>query len=195
MKFGSSTSLTINKIMSRVGKKPILIPAGVEVKIEGSTVKVKGPKGELQLEIRPELKIELKENNLILSLAQTDSQAGALWGLYRMLVANLVEGVTKGFEKKLEIEGVGYKATLEGENLVLLVGFSHPVKLLIPQELKVVIEKNLITVSGISKADVGQFAAIVRKVKPCEPYKGKGLKYLGEKVRRKVGKKVVATKG
>ncbi len=181
--------------MSRVGKKPILIPAGVEVKIEGSTVKVKGPKGELQLEIRPELKIELKENNLILSLAQTDSQAGALWGLYRMLVANLVEGVTKGFEKKLEIEGVGYKATLEGENLVLLVGFSHPVKLLIPQGLKVVIEKNLITVSGISKADVGQFAAIVRKVKPCEPYKGKGLKYLGEKVRRKVGKKVVATKG
>ncbi len=181
--------------MSRVGKKPILIPAGVEVKIEGSKVLVKGPKGELQIEIRPELKIELKENNLILSLAQIDSQAGALWGLYRMLVANLAEGVNKGFEKKLEIEGVGYKATVEGENLVLLVGFSHPVKLLIPQGLKVTVEKNLITVSGISKAAVGQFAAIIRKVKPCEPYKGKGLKYRGEKVRRKVGKKVVATKG
>lgn len=181
--------------MSRIGKKPILIPAGTEVKIEGQKITVKGVKGELSRELRPEIKIEIKENSVFLSPAVNDKEVNALWGLWRMIIANMVSGVTSGFEKKLEIEGVGYKALVEGENLVLSLGFSHQVKLKIPSGLKASIEKNVIIVSGIDKESVGQFAAIIRKVKPCEPYKGKGIKYLGEKIIRKVGKKVVATQG
>lgn len=181
--------------MSRVGKKPILIPEGVEVKTEGQKVIAKGPKGELSQEIRPEIKVEIKEGKVSLSPQIESKKTPALWGLSRSLLFNIISGVNVGFERKLEIEGIGFKALLEGEDLVLYVGYSHPVKLRIPKELKVLIEKNIIIVSGPNKELVGQFSAIIRRTKPCEPYKGKGIKYSGEKVRRKVGKKVVATKG
>lgn len=183
--------------MSRVGKKPVLIPQGVEVKIEGSKVTVKGPKGEILKEFRPEIKIEKKENEIYLEPLPGKSdlkEVKALWGLIRMLIANMMEGVTVGFEKKLEIEGVGFKGEISGEELVLYVGFSQPVKLKIPEGIQVSVEKNVINVSGIDKESVGHFASIVKKVKPVEPYKGKGIKYMGEVVRRKVGKKVAAAK-
>jgi len=182
------------KNMSRIGKKPILIPEGVEVKIQGQKVTVKGPKGEISREIRPEIKVGLKENKIYLSPQIENKKTKAFWGLMRALIFNLVEGVTTGYEKKLEIEGIGYKAVVEGETILLYVGYSHSVRLKIPQDIKVLVEKNTITVSGINKELVGQFAANIRKTKPCEPYKGKGIKYLGEKIRRKVGKKVITTK-
>ncbi len=189
--------------MSRVGRKLILIPDGVEVKIEGDTVKVKGPKGEISQKIRPELKIisriEDKKIQVMLQEQEVSSRipklTKALWGLTRALIYNMVEGVKNGFEKKLEIQGIGYKAQGEGSNLTLNVGFSHSVVLKVPEGIMVAVEKNIITISGINKEAVGQFAAIIRKVKPPEPYKGKGIRYLGEKVRRKVGKKVVTTAG
>lgn len=181
--------------MSRVGKKPIEIPAGVEVSIEKNEVSVKGPKGELKAKINPEIKIEQKDNQLIVTPVEKTKTSNAFWGLSRSLVFNMIEGVTKGYEKKLEIQGVGYRASLEGEDLVLLVGFSHPVKIKKPEGIKFEIEKNIITVSGIDKELVGQIAAKIRSVKKPEPYKGKGIRYLGEEVRRKAGKKAVGTEG
>lgn len=187
--------------MSRVGRKPILIPDGVEVKIEGDTVNVKGPKGEISQKIRPELKILIEDKKIQVMIqergasSRTPKLTKALWGLTRALIYNMVEGAKNGFEKKLEIQGVGYKAQGEGSNLTLNVGFSHSVVLKVPEGIMVAVEKNIITISGINKEAVGQFAAIIRKVKPPEPYKGKGIRYLGEKVRRKVGKKVVTTTG
>ena len=177
--------------MSRIGKKPILIPEGVEVNIDGQKVSIKGPKGEISQELSDEILVEQKEDKLQLSLKKRDKQSRALWGLWRALLKNDVEGVTSGFEKKLEIRGVGYRASLAGDGVIKLeVGFSHPVNLKIPQRIDVAIEKNLITVSGINKQAVGEFAAKVRKIKPPEPYKGKGIRYLGEKVRKKEVKKV-----
>ncbi len=186
MKFGN---------MSRVGKKPIPIPAGVEIKVEGGEIWVKGPKGEIKKALRPEIKVEVKEKEILVSMAKETKQTQAFWGLTRALIANLIEGVTSGFEKQLEIQGVGYRAALEGEELVLQVGFSHPVKMSLPEGIKVLVEKNIITVSGIDKELVGQTAANIRKIKKPEPYKGKGIRYLGEEVRRKVGKKVIAAEG
>lgn len=180
--------------MSRIGKKPILIPQEVEVKIEGNKVMTKGPKGEISKEFRPEIKIETKDDKILtqpFSEKAGSKEIKALWGLTRMLVANMVEGVTAGFEKKLEIEGIGFRGEASGDELVLYVGFSHPVKLKIPKDIKILVDKNIITVSGVDKQLVGQFASIIRKVKPAEPYKGKGIKYVGEVIRRKVGKKVV----
>ena len=181
--------------MSRVGKKPILIPAGVEVKIEGDKVFVKGPKGELQREVRPEIKIETKEGKIFLSEEKENKKSKALWGLTRMLIFNMVKGVVDGYEKKLQIEGIGYKANMEGGNLVLQVGFSHPVKVKKPEGINFSAEKNIITISGINKELVGQTAAKIRAIRPTEPYKGMGLKYVGEIVRRKEGKKVVTAGG
>lgn len=186
--------------MSRIGKKPILIPEGVEVKIEGQKVTVKGPKGELQKEIRPEIKVELKENKIFV---QPFSKKGwiqtkktkAFWGLMRALLNNMVKGVVEGYEKKLEIEGLGYKAFLEGNDLVLQVGFTHPVKIVAPEGIKFSVEKNVIIVSGVDKEKVSQLAAKIRKVRPPEPYKGTGIRYQGEVIRRKAGKKVVTTTG
>lgn len=179
--------------MSRVGKKPIKIPEGVQVQIEGQKVKVKGPKGELEREIRPEIAIEQKEDKIFLSPRGKDKKARAFWGLSRSLIANMVEGVSKGFEKQLEIQGVGYKAKLEGEDLILEVGYSHPVKVKAPPGIGFSVEKNIITVSGIDKELVGNTAARIRKVRKPEPYKGKGIRYKGEQVRRKEGKKAVTT--
>ena len=177
--------------MSRIGKKPIIIPQDVEVEIQGQNVKVRGPKGEISQELPDEISIDKKENKVQLSLKKRSKQGKALWGLWRALLENDVEGVTSGFEKKLEIRGVGYRASLAEDGVIKLeVGFSHSVNLKIPQGINVAIEKNIVTVSGVNKQAVGEFAAKVRKVKPPEPYKGKGIRYLGEKVRKKEGKKV-----
>ena len=193
--------------MSRVGKKPILIPENVEAKvveatassptlanarvIEGQKVIIKGPKGELSREIRPEIKVEAKGNQIFIFPKRESKKTKAFWGLTRTLLANMIKGVKEGYEKKLEIEGLGFKALVEGENLELLVGFTHPVKIKAPPDIKFLVEKNVITVSGIDKEKVGQISATIRKVKPPEPYKGKGIRYQGEIVRRKVGKRVV----
>jgi large subunit ribosomal protein L6 len=186
--------------MSRIGKKPIEIPAGVIVDISGSQIKVAGPKGELSRSLPSQVKVNMAENQIVVSLnLHTGSRElqniRALWGLMRQLVANMVEGVTKGYEKKLDIEGVGYKAQVQGKDLVLDVGFSHTVTIQGPAGVNFAVDKNVITVSGIDKEAVGQTAASIRKTKPVEPYKGKGIKYQGEYVRRKLGKRVAGTTG
>jgi len=181
--------------MSRVGKKPIQIPAGVEVKIKENIVAVKGPKGELEIKIRPEIKVEKKDNEIVVRPAKETKKTKALWGLSRALIFNMVKGVAEGYEKKLEIQGIGYKANLEGEKLVLQVGFSHPVKIEPQKGIKFSVEKNIIVVSGPDKEAVGQIAAKVKAVKKPDPYKGKGIRYLGEQIRKKSGKKVVTTEG
>ena len=181
--------------MSRVGKKPILIPEGVEVKIEGQRVIIKGPKGELQREIRPEIKVEIEDKKILVLPQIETKKTKALWGLTRALLANMVEGVTEGFEKKLEIKGIGFRASLEGEDLELYVGFTHSIRIKAREGIKFSVEKNIITVSGADLEKVSQIAAKIRKVKPPEPYKGKGIRYLGEIVKRKVGKKAVTTAG
>jgi large subunit ribosomal protein L6 len=181
--------------MSRIGKKPILIPDNVEVKIEGQKIRVLGPKGELAREVRPEIKIELKGKEILVSPQIETKKTNAFWGLTRVLIYNMVKGVAEGFEKKLEIEGLGFRANLEKDELVLQVGFAHPVKLKTPEGIKLVVEKNLITVTGADKELVGQFSAIIRKAKAPEPYKGKGIRYQGEHIRRKLGKKAVTSGG
>lgn len=186
--------------MSRIGKKPILIPVNVEVKIEDSKITAKGPKGELSKEISPEFKIEIKEGKIFV-LPKKEIKSGgrkakkikSMWGFTGALLTNLLKGVVEGYEKKLEVEGLGYKVLLEGPDLVLQVGFTHPVKIKVPEGIKFSVEKNIIIVSGIDKAVVGQVAAKIREVRPPEPYKGKGIRYSGEVVRRKAGKKVVTT--
>ena len=181
--------------MSRIGKKTIEIPEGVKIETSENEVKVLGPKGELKQSINPKIKVEVKENKVLISpkeiLVKKDK---GLWGLYRALIANMIEGVSKGFEKKLELEGVGFRANVEGDSVVLNLGFSNPVKLKKVEGVEVSVEKNLITVSGIDKEKVGFMASEIRSQKKAEPYKGKGIKYQGEKIRRKEGKKVVAAK-
>jgi len=179
--------------MSRLGKKPIEIPEGVDVNKEGGgLLKVKGPLGELEREFRKEIDIKIEDKKIVLSPKIKTPEAVALWGTYSSHIRNMIEGVTKGFEKKLLIEGVGFKAQLEGKDIVFNLGFSHPVKLEIPEGVKVAIEKNLITVSGIDKEKVGQFSADIRSLKKPEPYKGKGIRYEDEVVRKKAGKKATA---
>lgn len=182
--------------MSRIGKKPILIPESIKIKIEGNELIAEGPKGKNSVKITEGFKIEL-ENNKLKVIPKRDKRKNknlsALWGTQRALINNLIQGVLSGFSKQLEINGLGYKAEKEGNNLILKVGYSHPVVLKIPEDIQVEIEKNIITVSGISKEKVGQFAALIRKQKPVEPYQGKGIKYVGEYVRRKIGKKVVGS--
>ena len=181
--------------MSRVGKKPIEIPQGVDVQIEGQRVTVKGPKGELSREFRSEIEIQKLENQIVVTPKTVTNQSRALWGLTRTLIFNMIQGVFEGYEKKLEIEGVGYKAAIEGDSLALQVGFSHPVKMKTPQDMTVSVDQNVIVIGGIDKEQVGQFAAKIRKIKPPEPYKGKGIRYEGEVIRRKLGKKAVGTGG
>lgn len=183
--------------MSRVGKKLIVIPGGVEVKIDGRNVSVKGPKGTLNLTIHPVAKAVIAEEDGTKSIKVTvdneeDVKQRALWGLTTRLIANMVEGVTRGYEKKLEINGVGFRAAVSGSNLKLEVGFSHPVLFPFPQGISVSAEKNIITISGADKQLVGEISAQIRKIKEPEPYKGKGIKYVDEVVRRKAGKAVKA---
>jgi len=178
--------------MSRIGKKPIIIPSNVEVKIDDGKVTVKGPKGELFREVRPEINVEIKENEIIVSPKVESKKVNAFWGLTRALIANMVEGVVNGYEKKLIIKGLGYKAMVEGDSLVLHVGFSHTVKIEKMEGVKMEVKGNTITVSGIDKELVGLRAAQIRKVKKPEPYKGKGIRYSDEIVKRKAGKRVEA---
>jgi large subunit ribosomal protein L6 len=175
--------------MSRVGKKVLTIPAGVDIKVDGGNVSVKGPKGQLSLALHPKVKVTTdgKELNVAVDDPENVKQR-ALWGLSRRLIENLVVGVTKGFEKKLEINGIGFKAAMQGKTLKLDVGFSHEVDFPVPEGVTVAVEKNIITVTGIDRQKVGETAAQIRRVKKPEPYKGKGIKYVEEQIRRKAGK-------
>lgn len=175
--------------MSRIGKKPIDIPKGVEITQAEGNIRVKGPKGELACDIRPEIKVDISEDQVVVAPVKDSLKARQLWGLSRTLIANMVQGVTEGYSKKLVIEGVGYRAAVEGSSLVLSVGFSHPVVINAPEGVTFTVEKNVVTVEGIDKQLVGKMAADIRKVKKAEPYKGKGIKYEGEIIRRKEGKK------
>ncbi|MCX6764423.1 MAG: 50S ribosomal protein L6 [Candidatus Nealsonbacteria bacterium] len=181
--------------MSRVGKKFITIPKGVEVKIEKGKILIKGPKGELSQEIRREIEVSLKEDKLFITPKIKIKKTGAFWGTTRALLFNMVKGVTDGFEKKLEIKGIGFKVNLEGEDLVLQVGFSHPVKMKKIEGIKFIVEKNIIIVSGFDKQLVGETAAKIRRIRPPDAYKDKGIRYLGEVIKLKEGKKVVSSTG
>jgi large subunit ribosomal protein L6 len=175
--------------MSRIGKRPIEIPSNVTVTIDGQQVKVKGPKGELQQVLTEQIKVE-QEGQTLHVLRRTDSRvARQRHGLSRTLVANMVEGVSKGFEKRLQIQGVGYRAQVQGRNLILNVGYSQPVQIVPPEGIQLAVEGNVnVIVSGINKEIVGNIAAKIRGVRPPEPYKGKGIRYANEMVRRKAGK-------
>ncbi len=175
--------------MSRYGKIPIALPQGVEVNLSGLNVKVKGPKGELILAIKEGVNITVEESQVLIDLDSESGLSSAMHGLYRSLINNMVIGTSAGFEKKLTMIGVGYRAAMQGNLLDLQVGFSHPTKIEVPSELKVTVDKNtIITIQGIDKQQVGQFAATVRGVRPPEPYKGKGIRYENEYVRKKAGK-------
>src|SRR3954468_14004475 len=176
--------------MSRIGRQPINVPAGVLVSVDPGRVTVSGPKGELRTVVPQRMKIEQEEGVITVSRPTERGDDRALHGLTRTLVANMVEGVTNGFEKRLEIQGVGYRAAMSGTNLRLDVGYSHPVVIKAPQGISFEVPANTeVVVKGVAKQQVGQIAAEIRKVRPPEPYKGKGIRYQGEYVRRKVGKR------
>lgn len=170
-----------------------MLPDGVAVKIEGGIAEVKGPKGTLTLRMPRGISVSQQSGVLVVALEYESRETKKLWGTARALLANMVEGVTKGYEKKLEVEGVGFKANLTGKNLELALGFSHPVKVEAPDGIEFRVEKNAITISGISKELVGRVAAEIRSLKKPEPYKGKGIRYVGEVIRRKAGKKATTT--
>src|SRR3954469_16905949 len=176
--------------MSRIGKKAVPLPTGVTASVDGQTVKVKGPKGELSVRLVPEVSASVGEHGITVTPDNSQERAAQMWGLSRSLVNNLVTGVTTGFTQKLEIQGVGYRAAVQGRNLNLQLAFSHDVPYAIPEGISIVTEKpTMISVSGIDKQLVGQVAAEIRSWRPPEPYKGKGVRYEGEYVRRKEGKK------
>ncbi|OGH90005.1 MAG: 50S ribosomal protein L6 [Candidatus Magasanikbacteria bacterium RIFOXYD2_FULL_36_9] len=180
--------------MSRIGKKIRKIPQGVTVDLKGDQLVIKGPKGQLSLKLHPRVTVATADGQLTVSvISEENTKDKALWGTFSSIIENMLEGVTVGFKKQLEINGVGYKANLKGESLVLEVGFSHPVELKPEAGIKFEVEKNVITVNGIDKQMVGEMAAQIRSTKKVEPYKGKGIKYVGEVVRRKAGK--TAAKG
>lgn len=182
--------------MSRIGKQPINIPEGVEVTIEDShnVVSVKGKKGELQKRFSNVLILKKEDKQVtVVPKNKSSKQSKMLWGLTRSLISNMVKGVSEGYEKSLQIEGVGYKANVSGKILTLNLGFSHPVDVEAPEKIELKVDKNIITVSGIDKGLVGQVAANIRSFRKPEPYKGKGIRYVGEVVRRKAGKKAVAS--
>jgi len=175
--------------MSRIGKLPIAIPAGVDVAIDGSTVTVKGPLGTLSRTVNSIINVEVKDGQVIVTRPNDDKEARSLHGLTRTLIANMVEGVNKGYKKELEINGIGYRAAMEGNDLVMNIGYSHKVVMAQPEGIKVEVPApNKIVISGPDKQKVGQFAAEVREKRPPEPYKGKGIKYVDEYIRRKEGK-------
>ncbi len=181
--------------MSRIGRKPVPLPQGVTARIEGQRVTVKGPKGEIGRTVHPELAVALEDNAIVVRRPSDESRHKALHGLTRTLIANMVDGVTKGFAKALEIQGVGYKAEPKPFGVQLIVGFSHPVPYHAPQGIKISVENNvLVKIEGVDKELVGQVAAELRAVRPPEPYKGKGIRYVGEQVRRKAGKTAQAVK-
>ena len=176
--------------MSRIGRKPIPVPDGVTVSIEPETVRVNGPRGELTERVPRDIVVEQRDSELVVSRPTDRAEHRALHGLTRSLVANMVEGVTAGFEKRLEIQGVGYRAQLRGRDLELALGYSHPVPIKAPEGIEFEVpQPTRVIVKGNSKQQVGEIAAIIRKQRPPEPYKGKGIRYEGEYVARKVGKR------
>jgi large subunit ribosomal protein L6 len=176
--------------MSRIGKKPVALPKGVTASVDGQTVKVKGPKGELSVKLVSQVSASVDEHGITVTPDKNKEKAAQMWGLSRTLVNNLVTGVTTGFSQKLEIQGVGYRAAVQGKILNLQLGFSHDVPFEIPEGISIVTEKpTMITITGMDKQQVGQVAAEIRGWRPPEPYKGKGVRYEGEYVRRKEGKK------
>jgi large subunit ribosomal protein L6 len=176
--------------MSRIGKKSIAVPSGVTANVEGQTVKVKGPKGALQAALHDDVAVKLEGGQIKLDPRSDTKRARAQWGTSRTLVANLISGVTKGFEQRLEINGVGYRAAVQGRNLQLALGFSHDVVFPIPEGITIVTPRPVeIVISGSDRQKVGQVAAEIREYRPPEPYKGKGIKYAGERIFRKEGKK------
>lgn len=184
--------------MSRLGKKPILIPEGVEVKFENGLLSVKGPLGKIERNFRDDIVFSVDKGMINLSINETKKirrfkEVNSLWGTYASHANNMILGVTKGFSKTLVIEGVGYRASKDGSILNLSLGFSHPVKITIPQGIDLKTEKNMIIISGVNKEEVGTFAAKIRDLKKPEPYKGKGIRYQNEVIRHKAGKKAVAS--
>ncbi len=177
--------------MSRIGKQLIDIPEKTEVTVSGKTVSVKGPLGALTRDFTSDIAVSVADKKVKLEPKRNDNASNALWGAYASHIYNMIEGVNKGFSKKLVVEGIGYKSDVKGADIVMSLGFSHPVKLAIPAGLKVTADKNLITITGIDKEAVGQFAALIRDQKVPEPYKGKGIRYEDETIRRKQGKKTV----
>jgi large subunit ribosomal protein L6 len=176
--------------MSRIGKKPIAVPSGVTVTLEGQTVTVKGPKGQLAWTVADEIEVKLEGSELTLALRNDSARAHAMWGLSRSLVGNMVVGVTQGYERTLELVGVGYRASMKGQALAMQLGFSHDVDIPAPQGITFAVPKQTeIRITGIDKQLVGETAARIRRIRPPEPYKGKGVRYAGEQVRRKEGKK------
>ncbi|MDD5341623.1 MAG: 50S ribosomal protein L6 [Patescibacteria group bacterium] len=175
--------------MSRIGKKPIEIPSGIDVRIEGDLVIVKGPKGELRQTIHPDVIVEKKDNFISVSIKdQSEVDQRALWGLFSRLIQNMIIGVKDGYEKKMEVVGVGFRVALQGNKIVMSLGFSHPVEFVLPGGIKATVEKNLVTLSGIDKQLVGETAARLRRIKKPDVYKGKGIKYLEEVIKKKPGK-------
>lgn len=181
--------------MSRIGKKPVALPTGVTAQIDGHKITVKGPKGEISRTLNPELAVALEDGTVVVRRPSDEARHKALHGLTRTLVANMVQGVTEGFAKSLEIQGVGYKAETRPFGVQLVVGLSHPVPYHAPKGIKITVTNNvLLKVEGVDKELVGQVAAELRNVRPPEPYKGKGIRYVGEQVRRKAGKTAQAAK-
>lgn len=179
--------------MSRIGKKPITIPDGIEANLQNNRLEIKGPKGVLNLAVNREVGVEIKDKEIIVSKIGKSKKAPAIWGLTRALISNIIAGAKDGYKKQLELQGVGYRMSVQGKKINLALGFSHPVVVDVPEGLEAKIEEsNILTISGIDKQQVGQFAADVRKLKEVEPYKGKGFRYVGEHVRRKMGKKAAA---
>ncbi len=175
--------------MSRIGRKPVALPKGVSAAVQGRTVTIKGPKGELVRTIHADLTVAVADNAVVVRRPSDENRHKALHGLTRTLIANMVDGVTKGFSKQLEIQGVGYKAEVKPFGVQLTVGLSHPVQYHAPQGIKISVDNNvLLKVEGVDKELVGQVTAELRNVRPPEPYKGKGIRYVGEQVRRKAGK-------
>ncbi len=176
--------------MSKIGGKAITIKEGVKVSLQNGQVMVEGPKGSLYFSIPEAIAVNVAEDRIEVSQNNktADKKIGALFGLTRAMIANMITGVSSGFERRLELSGVGYRASVSGNDLIISVGFSHPVKIVPLEGIKFAVEENNIIVTGIDKAVVGNTAAIIRAVKPPEPYKGKGIKYKGERIRRKVGK-------
>lgn len=170
--------------MSKIGRQPIPVLEGVTVQLEGTTIDVKGPKGQLRRSLPSEVRVK-QDNNIL----QVESANQVLWGTWRAHIANMVKGVTTGFEKKLEIQGIGYRASIQGSTIVFQIGYSHPVKVDIPEGLSCEIKENIITVQGIDKEQVGQFSAYLRSLRPPDAYKGKGIRYQGEAIKLKPGKK------
>lgn len=178
--------------MSRIGKQSLNIPTGVEVTLSGNIVTVKGPKGTLSLTHHYEVSVKIEANEVSVQKIGKSKMAPALWGTTARLIRNMILGVTEGFSKQLELNGVGFRMALQGKKLVFALGFSHPVEVVIPEGVEAKIENNILSISGIDKQLVGQFTSEIKKLKPVEPYKGKGFRYVGEIVQKKEGKKSAA---